>query len=70
VEASDRTQRIVTTHSDAFVSALTEHTDSVLICEHRAGTVVHRVDAGRRAYWLARYGLGEIWRIGELGGNP
>ena len=70
VDASGRTQLIVTTHSDAFVSALTEQADSVLICEHRGGTFVHRVDADRLTYWLARYRLGEIWRIGELGGNP
>ncbi len=35
VSASNRTQLIVTTHSDALVSALTDHADSVLVCEHR-----------------------------------
>jgi predicted ATPase len=59
-EASKRTQLIVTTHSDALVSALTEYADSVLVCEHRGGTVLQRVDSSK---------LGEIWRIGEIGGN-
>jgi len=70
VEASARTQLIVTTHSDALVSALTEHADSVLVCEHRGGTVLRRVDSQKLRYWLDQYRLGEIWRIGELGGNP
>ena len=70
VEASSRSQLIVTTHSDAFVSALTEEADSVLVCEHLGGTVMRRVESEKLRYWLDRYRLGEIWRIGELGGNP
>ena len=70
VEASERTQLIVTTHSDALVSALTEQADSVLVCEYRGGTMLHRIDSGKLSYWLGRYRLGEIWRMGELGGNP
>lgn len=70
VEASTRTQLIVTTHSDVLVSALTEHAGSVLVCEHRGGTVFERVDADKLAHWLKEYRLGEIWRIGQLGGNP
>ena len=70
VEASDRTQLIVTTHSDALVSALTDQADSVLVCEHRGGTLLHRVESDKLRHWLDRYRLGEIWRIGELGGNP
>ena len=70
VDASTRTQLIVTTHSDALISALTDHADSVLVCEHRGGTVLRRIDAQKLTHWLERYRLGEIWRIGELGGNP
>jgi predicted ATPase len=70
VDASSRTQLIVTTHSDALVSALTDHADSVLVCEHRGGTVLRRVESTKLGYWLEKYRLGEIWRIGELGGNP
>lgn len=70
VAASDRMQLIVTTHSDVLVSALTEQADSVLVCEYRGGTVLHRVDSEKLRHWLDKYRLGEIWRIGEIGGNP
>lgn len=70
VEASARTQLIVTTHSDTLVSALTEQADSVLVCEHIGQTQVRRVEADKLRYWLERYRLGEIWRLGKLGGNP
>ena len=70
VEASARTQLIVTTHSDALVSGLTDHSGSVLICENRGGTQMERVDPDKLSHWLQEYRLGEIWRIGELGGNP
>ena len=69
-EASSRTQLIVTTHSDALVSALTEYADSVLVCEYLGGTVMKRVDSSKLKFWLDKYSLGEIWRIGEIGGNP
>ena len=68
-EASTRTQLIVTTHSDALVSALTEVADSVLVCEYRNGTVLKRVESEKLRFWLDKYRLGEIWRIGEIGGN-
>lgn len=68
-EASARTQLIVTTHSDALVSALTEVADSVLVCEYRGGTVLKRVESEKLRFWLEKYKLGEIWRIGEIGGN-
>jgi len=70
VEASSRTQLVVTTHSDALISALTDHASSVLVCENIGGTVVERVDAEKLKFWLERYQLGEVWRIGQLGGNP
>jgi predicted ATPase len=70
VEASSRMQLIVTTHSDTLVSALTDHGASILVCEHRGGTVLNRVNPDNLGPWLERYRLGEIWRIGELGGNP
>lgn len=68
-EASTRTQLIVTTHSDALVSALTEVADSVLVCEYRGGTVLKRVESEKLRFWLDKYRLGDIWRIGEIGGN-
>lgn len=71
VAASERMQLVVTTHSDALVSALTEHAESVLVCERIAGaSVIRRIEAGNIQHWLDRYRLGDLWRIGELGGNP
>ena len=68
-EASARTQLIVTTHSDALVSALTEVADSVMVCEYRGGTILKRIESDKLRFWLDKYKLGEIWRIGEIGGN-
>ena len=71
VRASRQTQLIVTTHSDALVSALTDETESVLICEMLANaTELYRLESGKLSFWLDKYRLGEIWRMGELGGNP
>lgn len=70
VEASQRTQLIVTTHSDALVSALTETPESVLVCEHDdAGTHLRRLETERLKKWLEKYSLGELWRMGEIGGT-
>jgi len=70
IDSAERTQLVVTTHSDALLSAFTEHPSSVLVCEHRNGTVLERLDPERLTFWLEAYRLGEVWRIGELGGNP
>jgi predicted ATPase len=70
VEASQRTQLIVTTHSDALVSALTDTPESVLVFEHdETGTHLRRLEAARLKEWLEKYSLGELWRMGEIGGT-
>ena len=70
VEASTRMQLIVTTHSDALVSALTGQPDAIVACERPgAGTVLHRLDPATLASWLEDYRLGDLWRMGELGAN-
>jgi len=71
VEASAKTQLIVTTHSDALVSALTDHVDAVVACERLGeGTVLQRLDPSQLAAWLDDYRLSDLWRMGELGANP
>ncbi len=71
VEASQRMQLVVTTHSDAFVSALTNQPAAIVACERPgAGTVLRRLDPERLADWLDDYRLGDLWRMGELGANP
>lgn len=70
VEASQRTQLVVTTHSDALVSALTDAPESVLVVEHDlTGTQLRRLEATRLKRWLEKYSLGELWRMGEIGGT-
>lgn len=71
VEASERMQLVITTHSDALVSALSTHVGSVVVCERPgAGTELRRLDPDELATWLDEYTLGDVWRMGALGGNP
>ena len=70
-DASNRMQLVVTTHSDALLSTLNNHAEAVLVCENNGeGTTVERLDSHRLASWLDDYRLGDLWRMGELGGNP
>ena len=69
-EASERTQLIITTHSDVLVDALTDKPESVVICEkHDGQTEMRRLDKNDLAKWLKKYRLGDLWTSGELGGN-
>ena len=71
VEATHRMQLVVTTHSDALVSALTSQPEAVIACERPgAGTQLQRLDPEKLASWLDEYRLGDLWRMGELGANP
>ena len=68
--ASERTQLIVTTHSDILVDAMTERPDAVLICEkHKGQTKIRRLNSEKLEKWLKEYRLGELWTHGELGGT-
>lgn len=70
IEASQRTQLIVTTHSDALISGLSEVPESVLVCEqNQKGSYLRRLNPQRLKKWLEDYSLGDLWRIGEIGGN-
>jgi predicted ATPase len=69
-DASLRTQLVVTTHSDALVSALSDIPEAIVVCEPSPdGTQLRRLDRESLAEWLDRYSLGEIWRMGEIGGT-
>ncbi len=61
----------MTTHSDALVDALTDHPESVLVCERDFdnGTQMQRLSKKKLDVWLKRYTLGELWRKGEIGGG-
>jgi len=70
IEASQRTQLIVTTHSDVLISAFSEVPDAVLVCDRdETGSHLNRVDPNNVKNLLEEYTLGELWRMGELGGN-
>jgi predicted ATPase len=71
VEASERTQLIITTHSEALVDALTDRPESVLVCERDFdnGTQFKRLAQDELDEWLQHYTLGELWRKGEIGGG-
>lgn len=70
IETSKRTQLVVTTHSDILVDALTEHPDSVVVCEKCDGcTSMRRLNASELKPWLEKYRLGQLWTQGQLGGT-
>lgn len=68
--AAERTQLIVTTHSDLLVDAFTDRPDDVVIFE-KAGEAseAKRLDAIELAAWLEKYTLGQMRQSGHIGGN-
>lgn len=70
IEASQRTQLIVTTHSDILVSAFSEIPEAVLVCEKdEDGTHFKRLEKDKLKVWLEEYSLGEAWLRGAIGGT-
>ena len=70
IDASQRCQLIVTTHSDLLVDKLTEIPDSVIVCEkHNGASIMKRLDQERLQVWLEKYSLGQLWLRGDLGGT-
>jgi predicted ATPase len=70
VAASERTQLIVTTHSDILVDAMTERPEVVVVCEKNEGaTQMRRLKQDELAVWLEKYRLGTLWTQGKIGGT-
>ncbi len=71
VEASKRTQVIVTTHSDILVDAMSHLPEAVLVCEKETNaTTVRRLSQNALHEWMEEeYSLGDLWLKGKLGGN-
>lgn len=68
--ASERTQLIVTTHSDILVDAMTETPECVVVCEkHDGKTEMNRLSAEELKVWMENYRLGQLWMDGQLGGK-
>lgn len=70
VEASQRFQLIVTTHSTQLIDAMTEHAESVVVCEKPGTTsAMSRLDAQEIERWRQFGSLGTLWMSGRLGGT-
>ena len=71
VAASERTQLVVTTHSDILVDAMTDRPDAVVVVEkHDGKTQTRRLKADNELQeWLKKYRLGQLWTRGEIGGT-
>ena len=69
-QASERTQLIVTTHSEVLIDSLSDSPEDVVVCEKNDGcTTFNRLDADELKVWLEDYSLGNLWRSGQIGGN-
>lgn len=70
VQASQRTQLIVTTHSDILVDAMTERPEAVVVCEkHDGRTTMRRLKPEDLTSRLSKNRLGQLWTKGQLGGT-
>ncbi len=68
--ASERTQLIVTTHSDILIDALTDNPEAVVVVEkHQNSTVAKRLENNQELKEMVEdYRLGQLWLQGEIGG--
>ncbi len=70
VEASERVQLVITTHSTQLVDTMTAYAGSVLICErHGATSVISRLKQEDIDSWRQFGSLGTLWMSGRLGGT-
>ena len=70
--AEHRAQVIVTTHQPEFLDALWETPQAIVITDNHPnkGTTLTRMDAETARMYEDRYTLGELWRSGNIDGNP
>jgi predicted ATPase len=70
IDASERMQLIITTHSDRLVEEFTETPEAVVVCEKENGaSKFRRLDREKLSAWLEEYTLGQIWTRGQIGGT-
>jgi len=70
IEASTRTQIIVTTHSEYLLSVLQDDFDALFAFDAGVqGSAVRRFSRTEYEHWRQEHTLGELWTSGELGGN-
>jgi len=70
VDASSRTQLIITTHSEHLLSALQDDFDALFTFDAGLdGSITRRYGREEYKMWRQEHTLGELWTSGELGGN-
>ena len=70
VEASAKTQIIVTTHSEHLLSSLQDGFDVLFAFDGGThGSTVRRFSRKQFTEWAEEHTLGELWTSGEFGGN-
>jgi len=70
IEASQRTQLIVTTHSEHLLTALEDDFDALFSFDTGLnGSFVRRLGRDGFQEWKSEHRLGELWTSGEIGGN-
>jgi predicted ATPase len=70
IDASTKTQLIVTTHSEHLLTALQDDFDALFAFDAGlAGSIVRRFSREEYKSWREEHTLGELWTSGELGGN-
>jgi predicted ATPase len=67
--AAERTQIIVTTHSEILVDEMTDCPESVIVCSKTEGaTEMKRLEKKQLEGFLDAYRLGKRWMQGQVGG--
>ena len=70
VECSERSQIVITTHSDMIVDRFTDTPENVVVFEKEgASSSMKRLDRKELKEWLKKYRLGQLWAMGQLGGT-
>lgn len=70
IDASSRTQLVVTTHSRTLIDAFSDTPEAVVVCDKKNGsTTLNRLDRKDLDSWLDEYSLGEAWLSGAFGGT-
>lgn len=70
IEAAQKTQLIVTTHSEHLLTALEDNFDALFSFDAGlSGSCVRRYSRDDFQVWRQGHRLGELWTSGELGGN-
>ena len=69
MDASERMQLVVATHSETLVDAMTAQPENILVADRaEGGTRLTRLDPEELKVWLKKYSLRDLWERGQIGG--